>query len=117
MAVAVEQRNRTNEGETIQTAFGRGHDTSLPEARSRRRDDGSGQAATRVVATDHAQRRLADLSSFKPHQVAAQRRPRTEARPRRKGSSQAERGIDKSRPVTEARVEPAKPGMLPRVGR
>src|ERR1700674_33679 len=106
MAVAVEQRNRTNEGETIQTAFGRGHDTSLPEARSRRRDDGSGQAATRVVATHHAQRRLADLSlSFKPHQVAAQRRPRTEARPRRKGSSQAERGIDKSRPVTEARIE------------
>jgi hypothetical protein len=28
--------------------------------------------------------RLADLSFLKPHQVAASRRPRTEARPRRK---------------------------------
>lgn len=37
-------------------------------------------------------------STFKPHQVAATRRPRTEARVRRLGDA---RGIDKSRPVTE----------------
>jgi hypothetical protein len=29
--------------------FRAGHDTSLPEAKSLRRDDGSGQAAIRVV--------------------------------------------------------------------
>jgi hypothetical protein len=46
--------------------FRGGHDTSLPEARSRRRDDGSGQAALRRVASDHAHRRLADLSSSNP---------------------------------------------------
>jgi DNA repair protein RadD len=37
-------------------------------------------------------------STFKPHQVAATCRPRTEARVRRLGDA---RGIDKSRPVTE----------------
>ena len=37
-------------------------------------------------------------STFKPHQVAATCRPRTEARVRRLDDA---RGIDKSRPVTE----------------
>ena len=37
-------------------------------------------------------------STFKPHQVAATFRPRTEARVRRLDDA---RGIDKSRPVTE----------------
>src|SRR5438309_3447654 len=59
----------------------------------------------RVVASDHAQRRLAGLILFRPHQVAAARRPRTEARPRRKDPRKWKHGIDKPRPVTEARIE------------
>jgi hypothetical protein len=35
--------------------FRAGQDTSLPEARSRRRDDGSGQVANIADGTDHAQ--------------------------------------------------------------
>ena len=34
----------------IDKDFGQEHDASLPEAKSRRRDDGSGQAAIRSVA-------------------------------------------------------------------
>ena len=60
-----------------------------PAARSRRWDDGSGQAddisaaalLLRVV-------RLADLLLIRPHQVAARRRPRTEERPRRQDQAQ-----------------------------
>jgi hypothetical protein len=74
-----------------------------PEARSRRRDAGSGQAAIRVVATDHAHPRLADLSSLNPIRWRSSHRPRTEAKSRRR-MSQVERGIDKQRPVTEARI-------------
>src|SRR5215475_15595682 len=70
----------------------------------------------RVVASDHAQRRLADLILFSPHQSAAPRRPRTEARPRRKDARKRTRGIDKPTPVTEARMERkrnAGPGLGP----
>src|SRR3954452_15065178 len=76
-----------------------GNDTSLPEAESRRRDDGSGQTARWAVALRPRISRLAGLSSIRPHQVAALRRPRTEARP---GDWTTLKGIDKSRPVTEA---------------
>jgi hypothetical protein len=83
--------------------FRAGQDTSLPEARSRRRDDGSGQAAIQADGTDHAHTRLVDLILFKPHQVAVSRRPRTEARPRRNGRlASGEMTLDNSRPVTEA---------------
>src|SRR5207302_10620504 len=61
----------------------------------------------RVVASDHAQRRLAGLILFRPHQVPAARRPRTEARPRRKDPRKWKHGIDKPRPVTQARTEPS----------
>ena len=58
----LQQPNRENSG------FRAGHDTSLPEAKSLRRDDGSGQAVIREVGTqcDHAFCRLADLSSMHP---------------------------------------------------
>jgi hypothetical protein len=58
-------------------------DTSLPEARSRRRDDGSGQAANMTDCGDQAHVRLGNLSSQTPSSGGS-RRPRTEARPRRK---------------------------------
>jgi hypothetical protein len=80
------------------TVFGRVTTPGLPEAKSLRRDDGSGQAVAHPVGRDHAKRRLADLILFQPHQVAALRRPRTEARPRRADNA---KGIDQSRPVTE----------------
>src|SRR4029079_14392113 len=70
----------------------------LLEARSRRRDDGRGQTGIGSVAL---RPRLLDWpasSTFKPLQVAATCRPRTEARLRRLGDA---RGIDNSRPVTE----------------
>jgi hypothetical protein len=53
--------------------------------RSRRRDDGSGQAACYTAAPYGRPRsfRLADLFLIRPHQVAARRRPRTEERLRR----------------------------------
>ena len=56
-----------------------------PGARSRRRDDGSGQAACYTAAPYGRLRafRLADLLLIRPHQVAAKRRPRTEERLRR----------------------------------
>ena len=43
--------------------------------------------------------RLADLLLIQPHQVAAQRRPRTEERPRRQ--DQGSEGLTIQRPVTE----------------
>jgi hypothetical protein len=46
---------------------------------------------------------LAGLILFRPHQAAALRRPRTEARPRRVDHA---KGIDQSRPVTEAQRNP-----------
>ena len=56
-----------------------------PGARSRRRDDGSGQAACYTAAPYGRPRafRLADLLLIRPHQVAARRRPRTEEKLRR----------------------------------
>src|SRR6266436_5761797 len=124
MPVAVEQRNRTLTREKHRTAFGRRvSDTSLPEARSRRRDDGSGQAAMRVVASDHAHRRLADLSSPNPIRW----RPRADPVQKQVTGEgiTLERGIDKPRPVTEARMKsgyavpacscaPCGQGLLPR---
>ena len=69
----------------------------LPEAKSRRRDDGRGQTETaQWQATTRT--RLDGLILIKPHQVAALRRPQTEARARRPDDA---KGIDQSRPVTE----------------
>jgi hypothetical protein len=102
-------RLRSNQGIELKegdiTGFRAGHDTSLPEARSRRRDDGSGQTAIRAVGIKPRSRRLVDLSSSNPIRWRPSRRPRTEARTRRNGHSQVERGIDKPRPVTEAGLD------------
>ena len=104
MAAAVEQRNWPKKRRGNDKGLSGGARHLPPEARSRRRDAGSGQAAIRVVATDHAHPRLADLSSLNPIRWRSSHRPRTEAKSRRR-MSQVERGIDKQRPVTEARIE------------
>jgi hypothetical protein len=53
---------------------------ATPEAKSRRWDDGSSQAAHNVVAfLRRRASRLVGPVPFRPHQVAALRRPRTEA--------------------------------------
>ena len=53
-----ECQSRSNKGIGLKeggtTGFRAGHHTSLPEARSRRRDDGSGQAAIRELAPPRA---------------------------------------------------------------
>ena len=76
--------------------------TPAARSRSRRRDDGSGQAAKRSARPQGQARilRLAGRSSLRHHQVAAERRPRTEARDRRQDWLE---GIDIRRPVTEER--------------
>src|SRR5580658_9751142 len=51
-------------------------------------------------------RRLADLILHEHHQATAPRRSRTEASPRRSDDA---KGIDSSKPVTEARMEPTGP--------
>src|ERR1700686_2898732 len=60
---------------------------ALPEAKSLRRDDGPGQAVTRVVdASNDVITLSADwptCSSHEPHQATALRRSRTEASARR----------------------------------
>src|SRR5262245_24027268 len=83
-----------------------GPGTSRPKARSQRRDDGSGQAAIRVVAQDHAHRRLADLSSRTPSGGGPAPTPDRSKHPA-KGFS---KGIDKPSPVTEARMSAATSG-------
>src|SRR6202163_4446526 len=76
---------------------------ALPEAKSLRRDDGPDQADTRVVdASNDVITLSADwpaCSSHEPHQATALRRSRTEASP---GEWMTQKGIDSSRPVTEA---------------
>ena len=89
------------------TVFGRVTTPGLPEAKSPCRDDGSGQAATRVVERSQAAitpiRRLADLSSTNP----IRRRPCADPGQKQvPGKWITQIGIDLSRPVTEAsRVE------------
>jgi hypothetical protein len=48
--------------------FRAGQDTSLPEARSRRGGDGSGQVANMADGTDHAKPEIGRPILFKPHQ-------------------------------------------------
>jgi hypothetical protein len=93
-------RGRTKEWPAKENhkAFGRVADTSLPEAESPRRDDGSGQTVAHPVALPPRHRRLVGRSSHQHHQVAASRRPRTEASTRRPDN--ANRGLT-HRPVTE----------------
>ena len=67
----------------------------LLEAKSRRGDDGRGQTGIGSVALRPRSLDWPAPSTFKPQQVAATSRPRTEARVRRPGDA---RGIDKSRP-------------------
>src|SRR5215217_3402409 len=73
-----------------------------PGARSRRRDDGPGQAASTAAAPRGRPRfaRWAGLLLIRHHQVAAPRRPRTEARHRRQDQRGAGAGC-----VEMARVE------------
>ncbi len=74
-----------------------------PEAKSLRRDDGPGQAVTRVVDASNDVITLSadwpDLFLYESHQATALRRSRTEASTRRVDDA---KGIDSSRPVTEA---------------
>ena len=98
-------------------SFRAGHDTSLLEAKSPRRDDGSGQTATHPVALRPRIRRLVGLSSQDPirwrpradpvqKQVPGDRTTQkglTNRGPLQKWMTQ--RGIDQSRPVTEGWVE------------
>jgi hypothetical protein len=60
--------------------FREGADTSLLDAESRRRDDGSGQAERQTVAVTTTRIQIGRPHPLGPHQVAAMRRPRTEAR-------------------------------------
>src|SRR5262249_30440990 len=73
-----------------------------PLQKSLRWDGGSGQAVIRDVAFDHALVDWPTCPLYEPHQATALRRSRTEA-----GSSDriTQKGIDLSRPVTEARIE------------
>jgi transposase len=64
----------------------RANKTPVARSRSRRRDDGSGQAAQLIAAAlDCAHREIGRPILIRLHQVAASRRPRTEARHRRQG--------------------------------
>src|SRR3954451_10217549 len=69
----------------------------LLEAKSLRRDDGSGQTVARQVALRSRIRRLVGLILFYPHQAAALRRPRTEASPRR--ADNAKKGLTHRGPL------------------
>jgi len=71
--------------------FRAGHNTNLREAKSPRRDDGSGQTAKFPVASRPRVNRLPDPFLLRPHQVAALRRPRTEART---GDRMTQKGLD-----------------------
>ena len=102
------RRGRTKECDFKQgvksKGFRAGQDTSLPEARSRRRDDGSGQAANMADGTDHAHPRLADLSSSNPIRWRPRADPGQKHDPGGTDHSQVERRLDNPRPVTEAHV-------------
>ena len=78
-------QGRSNLSRRINQVFGRATTPGLPEAKSLRRDDGSGQAAIREVAStsDHASVDWPTCSSHAPHQATALRRSRTEASARR----------------------------------
>jgi hypothetical protein len=83
----------------INKDFGQKHDASLPEAKSRRRDDGSGQAAKRSVALRPRVIRLAGLIHLDPIRW----RPCADPGQKRDlGDWMTQKGIDSSRPVTEA---------------
>src|SRR5438552_4439878 len=90
-------------------ACGRAQDTSLPDTRSQRRDDGSGQAAMRAVASNHAD---VDWPTY-PLQTPSGGGPRADPGQKQDPGERIlkiDRGIDKPRPVTEARMSEAKCG-------
>src|ERR1700676_649839 len=95
-----QQRPKNTEDKPV---FGPATTPGSPEAKSLRRDDGPDQADTRVVdASNDVITLSADwpaCSSHEPHQATALRRSRTEASP---GEWMTQKGIDSSRPVTEA---------------
>src|SRR5882724_836743 len=84
--------------------FGRVTTLGQLEAKSLRRDDGSGQTARFAVAICPRGLDWPASSSSDPIRWRPPRRPRTEARPRR--VDDAKKGIDSSRPVTEAKRNP-----------
>jgi hypothetical protein len=95
-----QQRPKNTEDKPV---FGRANTPAFPEAKSLRRDDGSGQAVARVVdASNDAITPFADwptCSSMNP----IRRRPCAD--PGQKpvpGEWMTQKGIDSSRPVTEA---------------
>jgi hypothetical protein len=71
-----------------------------------RRTDGSGQAGSWAVAFDHAHVRLVDLSSQTPSGGGQRADPVQKHDPgERISRKKVKKGIDKSRPVTEAQLE------------
>jgi hypothetical protein len=95
-------RQQPSKGETNRFSGGSSHQ-ALPEAKSLRRDDGSGQAVARVVdASNDAITPSADwptCSSMNP----IRRRPRADPGQKQvPGERMTQKGIDSSRPVTEA---------------
>src|SRR6266550_553789 len=116
-----QQLNREKAG------FRAGHDTNLPdlsaiarrakaEAKSPRRDDGSGQAAIREVDTSKdVITHCVDWPTYphEPHQATALRRSRTEARPRR--ADNAKKGLTHRGPLQKPGWSGAKSGAATRV--
>ena len=84
-------------------SFRAGHDTSLPEAKSLRRDDGSGQAAAHQSALRPRTRRLVGLSSSTPSGGGLAPTPYRSETP---AKTTTQKGIDQSRPVTEGWAKP-----------
>jgi hypothetical protein len=95
-------RNRSRRSETVSVSGG--FDTNLPEQRSRRRDDGSGQAARKFV-TSITLTRLDRPHPLKPHQVVACAPTPDRNTTPAKGISRRE-GLTHTGPVTEACVLP-----------
>src|SRR3954469_10964413 len=91
-----------------------GNDTSLPEAKSRRRDDGSGQTARWAVALRPRVPRLVGLILTQTPSGGGHASTPDRSKTRRKDVASG-RGIDKQRPVTEALLihpkQPARAGL------
>src|SRR3954466_16257534 len=82
-------------------SFRADHDTSRPEAKSRRRDDGSGQAAMRDVAL---RPRSPNWPTYPHRTPSGGGHAPTPDRSKYPAIGMTQKGIDQPRPVTEARM-------------
>ena len=87
--------------------FGRVTTPGLLEAKSLRRDDGSGQTVIREVAIEHAS---VDWPALSSTNTIRRRPPADPVQKQVPGDWMTQKGIDQSRPVTEARMSEAKSG-------